>query len=80
MMTAHGTYAGYQWHKRQPDEPCEACRVANRNYMRDLRRRSPLRRARDRWDTKTKNRALWRLAMEYPERFNQLIDEERAAP
>jgi hypothetical protein len=73
-----GTDSGYQRHIRHQEEPCEACRMARRDYMRDLRARSPRIRAGDRIDTKVKNRALWRLAREYPQRFNQLVDEERA--
>jgi hypothetical protein len=46
--------------------------------MRGLRQRNPQVRANDRRDSTTKNRALSRLASEYPARFNQLIDEERA--
>jgi hypothetical protein len=73
-----GTDGGYQRHIRLREEPCEACRMARRDYMRDLRARSPHIRAGDQVDTKVKNRALWRLAREYPQRFNQLVDEERA--
>jgi hypothetical protein len=39
-VTAHGTYAGYQRHKAYDQEPCHACREANRVYHRAYRYRT----------------------------------------
>lgn len=33
-----GTYAGYSRHQKRGEEPCEACRVAHREYMRAYKR------------------------------------------
>ncbi len=35
----HGTYGGYQQHKKYGTEPCAACRTANSAYQRDWRRK-----------------------------------------
>ncbi len=35
----HGTYGGYQQHKKYGTQPCDACLDANADYMRERRRR-----------------------------------------
>ncbi len=77
-VTACGTYGGYQAHARRGEAPCEACRVANRNYTRRLRAFRPDIRQTDRWSSRTRYRALERLAKEYPARLAEILDEERA--
>lgn len=33
----HGTYAGYQTHRRAHEAPCELCRAASRGYQQGVR-------------------------------------------
>ena len=37
--TTHGTHAGYMWHRRHGEKPCDPCRLAENAYQRDYRRR-----------------------------------------
>ncbi len=74
-----GTYAGYQAHIHNGSPPCEACRAANRDYTRELRRRNPSVRVACDWGSRTRKRALERLAKEYRARFLELVNEERAS-
>jgi hypothetical protein len=70
-----GTYAGYQQHTLRKEPACGPCKEAARQHTRDLRaRRGP---ANDRWWNRTRGAALQRLAEEYPERFRELLAEER---
>jgi hypothetical protein len=78
--TEHGTDAGYQRHMRRAESPCEECRAARRDYMRDLRVRNPQIQAAHKRYMRARNRALEQLAREHPERFRQLLDEGRARP
>jgi hypothetical protein len=71
-----GTYGGYQAHYSRGEKACEACLAANRAYHRELRQRPHVREV-DRWANRTRNRALQRLAMEYPERMAELVADER---
>ena len=36
----HGTYAGYNAHRRRGETPCDACRAAQTDYCRDYRHRT----------------------------------------
>ncbi len=74
----HGTYAGLQAHKRRSEEPCQPCKDAGAAYMRKFRKERPLARESDRWFNGTRSAALERLASEYPARFRELLEEERA--
>lgn len=72
-----GTYSGYQRHGREGTERCDACKQANREYMRDYRQGSP-RRHEEAARNNARSRALWQLANEYPERFRELCSAELA--
>lgn len=72
-----GTYAGYQYHKKHGEDGCEPCRVANSTYQRD-RRRDPKVRQREYERKAARERAVWRLAAEYPGRFRELVEAELA--
>ena len=39
-MSAHGTYAMYQKHRKAGEPPCDPCVIASREYMRGYRRRT----------------------------------------
>jgi hypothetical protein len=77
-MADCGTDAGYQRHRVRGQEPCELCREAHAAYFRHRRRESPRLAAAIRRSNRARSRALWRLADEYPERFQQLYDDEMA--
>lgn len=74
----HGTYAGYQRHRNDGEDPCGLCREANAAYQRDIRGRSPDLAQRGRDASNARSRALTRLANEYEQRFRELYDEETA--
>jgi hypothetical protein len=74
-----GTYGAYQAHRKRGQEPCDACRAANAAYERQYRKNSPELYARELAAQYAKERALRRLASEYPERFTELLNEERLA-
>jgi hypothetical protein len=60
-----GTLAGYDRHRRAGEATCAACKDAKAIYNYDR--------------TTARNRALKRLAAEYPERFRELLAEEHEA-
>jgi hypothetical protein len=72
-----GTYAMAQWHRRHGQPLDQACKDAERAYMRDYRRRKGP--DDDRWWVRTRHATLERLAKEYPGRFLELLDEIREA-
>lgn len=77
---ACGTYSGYQRHRRLGELTCDACRKANREYQRQHRASRPDLRAVQQERHRARQRALWRLAREYPERYLRLTAEELANP
>ena len=70
-----GTYNAYQLHVRRGEVSCEPCREANRVYNNERRATKQ-----DRfWEAQRavrRNRALYRLAAEYPTRFREILVEE----
>lgn len=75
----HGTYAGYQRHKKRGVRPCEACLAANRDYTANLRANSPELRENDALMNKIRSRALWRLKDRHQREFRVLVAEELRA-
>lgn len=73
-----GTYAGYQYHSKRGERPCRPCRDAANAYQRERRQANPDVRAKDNRDNAARNRAVWRLAAEHPERYRELVAEELA--
>jgi hypothetical protein len=73
----HGTYAGYQQHKRHEDEPCPECRAANAAYGRNYRRNHPEARANSAAQVGAYGRALARLRELHRDEFEQLYANER---
>jgi len=65
-----GTPAAYQRHVRRGEQPCDACREANRTYWRQWADRTGYGRAR--------YRAMRRLADLYPDIYRRLLREELA--
>lgn len=71
-----GTYGGYQQHRRRGQEPCDPCREAARVYQQERRAKDPEKRAEENAKSSARERAVWRLAAEHPERFKELVAEE----
>ena len=81
-MSGCGTQAGYQAHRKRGEAACEDCREANRRYGQVWNEQNPGRRAGYKAAHEARNavrdRALERLAREYPERFMEIFYEEEA--
>lgn len=75
--TRHGTYAGHQAHRARGEQTCQECLLASANYMAKYREAHPEIRVNQRRVTKVRNRALSRLSREFPERYAELLEEER---
>lgn len=71
-----GTYAAYQRHVKRGEVPDAECREANREYKRQWRANNPARTAGQGKKNNAMSRALWRLAREFPTRYQQLYREE----
>lgn len=72
-----GTYAGYQRHTRTTHtEPCAPCKQARDAYLAAYRSLAETR-SKLRWWNKTRSAALELLAAEYPDRFAELVSEQR---
>lgn len=57
----HGTYGGYQVHRRRGEEACPSCLDAQAAYMRQLREANPDLRVRERNRQHAYDRATQRL-------------------
>ena len=74
---SHGTYGGYQVHKKRRVEPCAACRAAAADYQRKYRAVNPDNDT-DRQYTRARNRALERLRRQYGDLFEAYLADELA--
>lgn len=74
----HGTAGAYQRHLRLSEQPCEACATWRRDYQKAWRQDHPEAQAKYAPGRLARQRAHARLAREYPERFRELLVEERA--
>jgi len=83
----HGTYAGYQRHRRRGEPACDPCKEGNRAYQKARRTTAEGRAAANRHSRAT-SRALWKLSQAHPEEFAELrrqtleelaLEEQRAA-
>lgn len=73
----HGTYAGYQAHKKtNQEQPCEPCRIAYNAYQRERRKSDPTALRRSRQSIAAATRALWRLKADHPTEYAALYAEE----
>jgi len=71
-----GTTAGYQRHLRNGETADRACLDAVSEYQRNYRQANPRYKVRARRRDVIRQRAMRRLAREYPARYLQLLDEE----
>lgn len=72
----HGTYAGWNQHKKEGKRPCRACLNAATEYQKKWRLRNPLGRKRGAKRQAALNRAYRRLGQLYPEKLQELLNEE----
>lgn len=77
-MTACGTYAGYQAHRRHGTPKCGPCMDANAEYTRNRRLNSDIRLA-DLNQSRAYTRAMVRLRLAHPREFARLYAEEKGA-
>ena len=78
-MARHGTYARFQQHKREGEEPCAACRQANADYVREWRQR-PGKADRNRLYNRARGRAQQDLAERHRDEYQALLQHHLDAP
>lgn len=76
MSDTCGSYAGYQRHKRHGQQPCAACREANRLYHLNYRQQPEVRQRYSQQNA-ARGRALEALRRRHPGEFEVLLDKER---
>lgn len=70
-----GTYGAYQRHMKNGEEACEPCRIARNAYMAN-RRTDPAIRAKELRKAYARDRALARLARDFPAIYQRYYSEE----
>jgi hypothetical protein len=75
-MINHGTRSGYYAHRRLSEPPCDECREAINEYIRDYRSRTGL--ARNRAGERLRRRALAALRDRHREEYEEILYELRA--
>lgn len=75
-MINHGTRGGYYAHRRINDPPCEECRAAINEYVREYRARNGLARNRER--DRIRRKALAALRETHREEYERLIEQFEA--
>jgi hypothetical protein len=75
-MINHGTRGGYYAHRRISDPPCEECRAAINEYVREYRAKNGMSRSRKR--EKIRRKALAALRDAHREEFDRLIERIEA--
>lgn len=73
MSINHGTRGGYYAHRRLSDPPCDACRAAINEYVREYRERKGLSRNRER--DKIRRQALAALREAHREEYDALVEQ-----
>jgi hypothetical protein len=73
---AHGSYAGYQWHRRNNEDPCLECRLANRSHQARWRAENPDKHTRQQRVQAARRRALNKLAKLHPHDMLDLYQDE----
>jgi len=76
MAAECGTHAAYQRHLRKGEQACEPCKAANRAYQAKYRAANPGKRHVETRKHAARQRAVWRLRLEYPTRYARLYSEE----
>lgn len=76
-MINHGTRGGYYAHRRLKDPPCDECRAAINEYVKDYRKKNGLSRNRER--EKIRRQALAALRERYRDEYEALVEEFEVA-
>ena len=76
MAINHGTRGGYYAHRRQSSEPCDACRHAINEYVREYRAKNGLARNRER--EKIRRQALAALRDRHRDEYERLVEQFEA--
>lgn len=75
-MINHGTRGGYYAHRRVGDEPCDECRAAINEYVREYRAKNGLTRNRER--EKIRRQALAALRDRHRKEYDRLVEQMEA--
>lgn len=75
-MINHGTRGGYYAHRRISDEPCDECRAAINEYVREYRAKNGLARNRER--EKIRRKALAVLRDNHRKEYDRLVERIEA--
>lgn len=75
-MINHGTRGGYYAHRRIGDPPCDACRAAINEYVREYRAKNGLARNRER--EKVRRKALAALREAHRDEYERLVEQFEA--
>lgn len=73
MIINHGTRGGYYAHRRLSDPPCDGCKAAINEYVKDYRAKNGLSRNRER--EKIRRRALAVLRERHRDEYEALVAE-----
>lgn len=76
-MINHGTRSGYYAHRRLDQTPCDACREAINEYVKEYRAKNGL--ARNRAGEKIRRKALAVLRDRHRDEYEELVEEFRVA-
>lgn len=76
MTINHGTRGGYYAHRRLNDPPCESCRAAINEYVREYRAKNGLARNRER--EKVRRKALAALRDAHRSEYERLVEQFEA--
>ena len=72
-MINHGTRSGYYAHRRLKDPPCDKCRAAVNEYVKEYRERTGVERNRIR--DKIRRQALAALRDRYRSEYEEIVQE-----
>jgi chromosome condensin MukBEF ATPase and DNA-binding subunit MukB len=75
VATAHGTYGGYQRHKKKNEPPCDECKAALADYQRAWRARKGAPQWRERVLTRARSRALTVLSRRHSDELREITHE-----
>lgn len=76
MAINHGTRGGYYAHRRLGQSPCDDCRAAINEYIRDYRAKNGM--ARNRFKEKMRRKALAMLREKYRDEYEELVTQFEA--
>lgn len=76
MSDKCGTYAGWNAHRRASEKPCDACKEAQRLYIRAWRAKKGAAVIEEQIRNAARQRALWRLKDMHRAHFDLLVADE----